>query len=91
MKEGSCSSEEHQGKTAGARERQDSSDSSLKKLYVIGKKIIGSRIADLVKKDEPDDCHVYYEDQITPHCSTTYEQICKSVPKCHTTGVAHQL
>ena len=51
------------------------SDSSLKKLHVIGKKIIGSRIAGLVKKDEPDDCHVYYEDQTTPHCSTTYEQV----------------
>ena len=48
---------------------------NLKKLHVFGQKI--AQVAGLVKKDEPEDCHVYYEDRTSPHSSTTYEQICE--------------
>ena len=40
------------------------------KKLLLAKKLLG----------EKEDCHVVYEDKITPHCSTTFEQVGHSIP-----------
>ena len=74
LKEGSYRSEEQQGKPVGARERQGSSDSSLKKPYGIWKKIIGLRVAGLVPQDEPDDSPKTHKSVLKVLVS--YEEVC---------------
>ena len=48
-------------------------DSLFKKLHHI--KNLHQLKARLFKTDEPEDCHIFYEDHTTPHCSTTYNEV----------------
>ena len=50
-------------------------DSLFKKLHHI--KNLHQLKARLFKTDEPKDCNIVYEDHTTPHCSTTYNEICE--------------
>ena len=49
---------------------------SINSHLLVGKKLL------LTKKllGEKENCHVFYEDKTTPHCSTTYERVGLSIP-----------